>query len=307
MKYILLIFYAIIFTGTLHCAEPGDSTLLLSSRQLTSGVHYVINQPPKTAITPVDPATSYLDYPLLGSLGLLYGGSAALLHNYQADAWWKNSTEFYFHNNWNKDLNFNKFGQFYAVNLLGHIFSGAYEAAGMQALPSTWYSSLSALAYMLYIETEDGFHKDNGFSLTDASADLAGTLFYIGQYYYPVMKNFMPKVSYYPSVYISSRNNIVFDDYYGQKYWMSVRIKNFLPGESVKYWPGFLNIAAGAGLNKGERKNNLEFYIALDLDAEELPLYGPFWQFFKNTLNYFHFPMPGVRITPDAAFFMFCF
>jgi hypothetical protein len=50
-----------------------------------------------------------------------------------------------------------------------------------------------------------------------------------------------------------------------------------------------------------------EFYIALDLDAEELPLYGKGWQFVKNTLNFFHFPMPGIRISPDAAFFVLCF
>jgi hypothetical protein len=50
-----------------------------------------------------------------------------------------------------------------------------------------------------------------------------------------------------------------------------------------------------------------EYYLSLDLDAETIPLYGGFWQFLKNTLNYIHFPMPGIRITPDAAFFVFCY
>ncbi|HEX3074228.1 MAG TPA: hypothetical protein VHP30_11505 [Ignavibacteriales bacterium] len=57
------------------------------------------------------------------------------------------------------------------------------------------------------------------------------------------------------------------------------------------------------GIGGGTR----EFYIALDLDAEELPLHGPVWQFVKNSLNYFHFPMPGIKVSPDAAFFVFCF
>lgn len=261
--------------------------------------------------TAIEPFKTEINYPLLGGLGAAYMGSGIMLHNYIADKWWRSPEKLYISNdNWSKLANFNKFSHFYSVNLLGHLFSGAYEAAGMQALGSTWYSSLSALAYMSYIEIENGTHKNNGFSFSNYSADILGTAFYIGQYYIPELKSFMPKMSFNPAKRLSGKGKIVFDDYGAQKYWLSVRIKNYLPETVSEFWPSFINIAAGAGLRGNtvpENRAPMELYIALDLDAEKLPLYGPFWQFVKNTLNYFHFPMPGLRVTPDAAFFMFCF
>ena len=68
-------------------------------------------------------------------------------------------------------------------------------------------------------------------------------------------------------------------------------------------------ISVGMGVNNYEDqtyKQN-EFYIAFDFDAEEIPLNGSFWQFIKNTLNYFHFPMPGIRITPNTVGLLFCY
>ncbi|MCU7525177.1 MAG: DUF2279 domain-containing protein [Ignavibacteria bacterium] len=260
-------------------------------------------------INPVDPFDTGLNHKLLASLGVAYLGSGFAAHNYMAHAWWKSPGKFYFSNDyWSKLSNFNKFSHFYSVNLLGHLFSGAYEAAGMQALGSTWYSSISALAYMSYIETENGFHQNSGFSLSNFSADIIGTAFYIGQYYIPEMKSMMPKMSYKPVGRLAPGSSIIFDDYAGQKYWMSFRLKELLPEKAAGYWPSFLMVALGTGL----RGNSIDYgpmdlYVALDLDAEKLPLYGPFWQFVKNTLNYFHFPMPGVRVTQKSAFFMFCF
>lgn len=269
------------------------------------------NAAPSVVRKDIDPFDTGMNYTLLGSLGAAFLGSGAVVHNYMKDAWWKEPEKFYFSDDyWSKLSNFNKFSHFYSVNLLGHLFSGAYEASGMQALGSTWFSSLSALAYMSYIEVENGSHNNNGFSVSSFSAGILGTAFYIGQYYIPEMKSFMPKVSYKPAGGLKNRGNIMFDDYTKQKYWMSVRVKDFLPEKASRLWPSFLMVAAGTGIRSNDNQENygpMELYIALDLDAEKLPLYGPFWQFVKNTLNYVHFPMPGVRVAPGSAFFMFCF
>ncbi|HEX2868000.1 MAG TPA: DUF2279 domain-containing protein [Ignavibacteriales bacterium] len=258
-----------------------------------------------------DPFDTGLDYKLLAGLGAAYLGSGFAFHKYMEKQWWQSPSKFYFSNDyWSKLSNFNKFSHFYSVNLLGHLFSGAYEAAGMQALGSTWYSSLSALAYMSYIEMENGLNKGNGFSVSNFSFDILGTAFYIGQYYIPEIKSFMPKVSYRPTGGLKSGKHVLFDDFAGQRYWMGVRVKEFLPERISKYWPSFIMVAAGAGIeenNDSEKYGPMEFFVALDLDAEKLPLYGPFWQFVKNTLNYIHFPMPGLRVTQKSAVFMFCF
>ncbi|MCK7523029.1 MAG: hypothetical protein MZV64_37810 [Ignavibacteriales bacterium] len=77
----------------------------------------------------------------------------------------------------------------------------------------------------------------------------------------------------------------------------------------LKFGAEFLMLAVGMGVKNldGSGGGQREFYIALDYDAETIPLYGSVWQFVKNTLNFIHFPMPGIRISPDAAFFVFCF
>ena len=169
-------------------------------------------------------------------------------------------------------------------------------------------SAIGAFAFQMYVEIEDGFGKNWGFSPGDAAFDLMGALYSLGQHYYPVLKNFQPRVSYYPSLEQREgkrKDGNIIDDYAGQKYWMGIRMKNILPKSISKYWPSFLMLSVGMGLKNwnGFGKGDQDLYIAFDLDAEELPLHGGVWQFIKNTLNKIHFPMPGIRITPHAAFF----
>jgi len=62
------------------------------------------------------------------------------------------------------------------------------------------------------------------------------------------------------------------------------------------------------GLKDNYTSNNAkELIIALDNDYEALPLYGKFWQFIKNTLNYFHFPLPGISLSPGLTFHLVTF
>ena len=123
------------------------------------------------------------------------------------------------------------------------------------------------------------------------------------------MKHIQPRVSYYPSKEFREgkhQGNNVSDDYAGQKYWLGFRMKELLPKSIAEYWPSFLMLSVGMGLRDwdGVGGGKQDIYIALDLDAETLPLEGKGWQFIKNTLNYIHFPMPGIRITPNAAAFV---
>ena len=86
-------------------------------------------------------------------------------------------------------------------------------------------------------------------------------------------------------------------------------MKELLPKSISEYWPSFLMISAGMGVKNldGSGGGTREFYISLDLDPTAIPLHGKFWQFIKNSLDYIHFPMPGIRVSPDAAFFVFCY
>jgi len=242
-----------------------------------------------------------------------YAVGGAVLHNYQYQSWWKyNSSKFTFSKSPGNYKFMNKAGRFYSTNLIAHFYSAGFEGAGINYEKATIYSAIIGLSYGLYTETFDGFTKNEGFNLTDFSFNILGAAYVLGQYYYPELKNFQPRFSYYPSKEFLNNelnNKNVFTDFGGQKFWIGIRIKEYLPQIISEYWPSFLMISAGIGASKfyeNENANN-EIYIAFDLDAEEIPLYGSFWQFIKNTLNYFHFPMPGIRITPNTTAFLFCY
>ena len=259
------------------------------------------------------PFEQKINYKRLAFSGSVAVGMGAVVHIYQANAWWANqNSKFHFTNDWNYALWIDKVGHFTATHFYAHLISGVYDASNFDAEKSALYSAITALAWELFIETEDGFGPDWGFSPGDAIADLGGALFYVGQYYFPYLKNFQPKISYYPSEkYLEGKHKggIIIDDYEGQKYWMGMRMKEILPKGLKDYWPSLLMLSVGMGVKNldGSGGGTREFYIGFDLDFEQLPLYGSFWQFIKNTFNYLHFPMPGLRITPKTTAFAIIF
>lgn len=259
-----------------------------------------------------EPLSYKPNYGVLAGMGGIFLGSGIAIHIYQRNAWWKDQRrDFHFVEDWNYALNIDKIGHFYASALLAHTFSAGLEAGDIQSEPAAIYGSLASLLFELYVEIEDGYGPQWGFSPGDAGADFLGAAFSLSQYYIPFLKNIQPRFSYWPSQKFRDGthpgNSI--DDYEGQKYWLSFRVKNLLPKKPAEYWPGFLNLSLGMGVRNldGSGGGQREFYLALDLDFEEIPLYGRGWQFVKNTLNYFHLPMPGIRITPDAVFFALCY
>lgn len=262
-----------------------------------------------------NPFRNKINYPVLAGMGAAFLGTGTAIHLYQEKAWWSDQrTKFHFQNDWNYALWIDKIGHTYGAMLIQHGISAGLEAANLEAEQCVWYGSLAALSFQTFIEIEDGFGPQWGFSPGDFYTDVIGSAYPIFQYYYPVLKNFMLKASYWPADLNktnpnSGQKHIIADDYHGQKFWLSARIKNFLPESTAKFWPEFLMLAVGMGVKNldGSGGGQRDFYIALDFDAETIPLYGSAWQFIKNTLNFIHFPMPGIRVTSGTAFFAFCY
>lgn len=260
----------------------------------------------------IDPLETKIDYTTLGIIGGVTLGIGTAVHLYQADAWWQdqNST-FKIQNDATYALSLDKFGHFYATALMAHGLSAGLEAANLDLEQSAVYGAIGAFAFETFIEIEDGYGPNWGFSPGDWTADFLGAAYTVGQYYFPVLKHIQPRASYYPSKDYRTgvHKGTVSDDYKGQKYWIGFRMKELLPETISEYWPSFLMLSVGMGLSNwdGYGGGNQDFYIALDFDAETIPLYGPTWQFIKNTLNFLHFPMPGIRITPNSAAFVFVY
>lgn len=262
-----------------------------------------------------DPFKKQINYPILAGIGLAVLGTATAIHIYQQKAWWSNQrTSFHFQNDWEYALWIDKIGHMYGGMLIQHGLSSGLEAANLSSEKSAWYGALGALAFQTFVEIEDGFGPQWGFSPGDFTGNFIGSAFPVLQYYFPHLKNYMLKASYYPKDLnktnpVSGQQHIIVDDYHGQKFWLSFRMKNLLPKEAAKHWPEFLMLAIGMGVKNldGSGGGQRDFYLALDFDAESIPLYGSFWQFIKNTLNFFHFPMPGIRLTSGITFFGLCY
>lgn len=256
-----------------------------------------------------NPLKTEIDYGLLLGVGGVTLGIGVGVHIYQANAWWQEQgSEFKVSNDWEYALWLDKIGHFYGTALMAHGLSSGFEAANIDLERSAIYGAIGAFAFETFIEIQDGYGPKWGFSPGDLAFDFLGALYFVGQYYYPTLKHIQPRVSYYPSEEYRNgehEGNLI-DDYAGQKYWMAFRMKELLPKNISQYWPSFLMISVGMGLRDwdGYGGGKQDIFVALDFDAETIPLHGPFWQFVKNTLNYIHFPMPGIRISPDAAAFV---
>jgi hypothetical protein len=227
----------------------------------------------------------------------------------QTNNYWKGrSTNFHFAES-NNSAWIKRFSKFYSTNFIAHFYSASLESANMDYELATIYSAAIALSYNSLIEGIDGFTRDEGFDASGYLFNIIGAGYVLGQYYIPTLKHFQPKFSYSLDK-INKNNELSFgEDYSGHIYWLGVRVKELLPEKVAKFWPSFLMLSFGIGTNSSISGNviNNEYYIALDFDAETLPLNGRFWQFIKNTLNYFHFPLPGIRVSPDMKFIAFTF
>ena len=273
-----------------------------------------------------NPLQRDINYPTLGAVTFSYAYMIYEINNYYQNTWWKEDSSYYYdgsfhvvHDN-TYALGLDKIGHMFGTAVISHFFSSGFQAANVDQELATWLGAFGGLSMQLYVEIQDGFAPTDkvtgepkwGFSPEDAIADFIGASYFVARYYYPYLNNFQLRVSYFPSEAMRNGekpDNNISDDYDGQKMWLAFRMKNLLPNDISKYWPSFLMLSAGYGVTGiGDNATDAglipSYYIAFDIDAEEIPLHGEFWSFIKNTLNYIHFPMPGIKFSKDGVQFL---
>ena len=273
-----------------------------------------------------NPLHEEINYPILGGVSLGYAYLIYKINDYYKNTWWKADSNYYYDGSFNivsdnsYALGLDKLGHAYGTAVISHFFSAGFQAANINQELSVWLGVLGGLGMQLYVEVQDGYApKDKvtgkpkwGFSPGDAISNVIGAAYFVGRYYYPYLNNFQLRVSYYPSEAMRNGekpDNNISDDYDGQKMWLAFRMKNLLPNDLAKYWPSFLMLSAGYGVtgigdNATDAGLQQSYYLAFDIDAEAIPLHGEFWNFIKNTLNYIHFPMPGIKFSNDGVQFL---
>jgi len=249
-----------------------------------------------------------INYLKFGAIGGVTAGAFLWLHNYQKNAWWSGQRgKFHFQNDWNYSMSADKTGHFFDGALIQAIYKGAFEWAGFSPTASVWLGAAFSIAYMTDVEIEDGFATDWGFSPGDQLMNVLGALYPVAQYYWKPLKSFNVKWSYYPSDNLTSgtKNGAFLDDYDGQTTWLSINIHDFMPKKAQAFWPDYLNIAAGYGVNdyQNYEKRFADFYLGLDVNWERIiPGNSKFMLWFKNVINHFRFlPMPVLRFNKDGV------
>jgi hypothetical protein len=240
----------------------------------------------------------------------IMGGAAAVtvtaIHIYQRNAWWKDQrTSFHFVNDNTYALNVDKAGHFYGGAISAWIGQKSLEWCGFSRDASVITGSILGALFELYVEFEDGFAKNWGFSPGDAYGDLIGAAWPLGQHYIPYMEHFQPKFSYFPSREMRNGTHAgnMIDDYNGQTTWMGIHVHGLLPCSWRRYWPSWLALAVGVAARgidiPGAEKERI-IILSLDYDMTKiLPGDSWFMTTLKQGLNYIHFPAPAIRISPN--------
>ncbi|MFA6596994.1 MAG: DUF2279 domain-containing protein [Ignavibacteriaceae bacterium] len=252
--------------------------------------------------------SSKINYYKLSFIGGVTLGGFIYGQAFQKNLWWKGEKS-PFHFNWKEDwtyaLGADKFGHFFFPMFAANIYADAFVWSGFEEEKSLLYGGITALTYQSFTEIKDGFSKQWGFSWGDFSANVFGATYPLLQCKYPQLKNFNMKISFFPSErFKNGSHKVIFDDYESTYHWLSISIANYLPDEVRKYYPAFLNVAIGHSV-KGFDTNSRhhEIYLALDLNIDELPGNSSFLKFIKKYLNFYHLPMPAVKVYPDVVWY----
>jgi hypothetical protein len=145
----------------------------------------------------------------------------------------------------------------------------------------------------LQIEIGDGMSQ-YGFDYQDLVFDMGGVAYGMLQSEVPVLQNFNFKFSYWSKKGFTSPANFT-QDYDAMTIWLTVNVHNLLPTSMDKYWPEWLQIALGYGVDDHETKR--EGVIALDLNFEAFKTENDNVRVAEKLLDLMHVPAPAVKFT----------
>lgn len=230
-----------------------------------------------------------------------------------------------------------KGAHFYMTYIPSYLTSELFMECGMSYDASAIWGAITGLAYLSYIEINDGHSYNFGFSPSDFGADILGSGFFLAQHYSPFLQNFTPKFEYVVPSWIGQQHrddpggkpnpNLIFiDDYSTHTWWMSVNVHNLLPEKIQNYWPSWLELSFGYAVYSlmdqqylqdpkkyddfnGVAYGNRKLLIALDYNLSKLllelfPKPNGTLGWIIQTLNYYKLPSPVLEIGKQTKFYL---
>ena len=323
MKYSLICFLFLYITYTGRCQDSmiGESNTRDSIFVAREDFKYADN-PRYTFLggTPRKETDMQL-WPTIGMAGV-YSAFFISLQIIQSDAWWKDqSGDWHVVDDVEYARGLDKFGHAYTSYVMTTLCGDLLMESGMAQEPAMLTGAGMGLVYMMFVEVQDGFAKNWGFSPTDAAANCAGVGFYVAQHYVPFLENFTPRWSYIPPEWtgnraITDRPTTFIDDYNGTTFWLAANVNNLLPEAAKPYWPDWLMFDIGYGIRNyavSETVNgelvpvgvSRRFLFGLDYDWVKIipeSSFG-FLNYVRHWLNYVRLPGPTLEVGDDGVKF----
>ena len=280
--------------------------------------------PQKTELTLKDTSTVNKNRlkALIITESTVYLGSMTALYY----AWYSNypMNHFHFFNDDKEWLQMDKFGHATTSFYLGKIGYEALKWSGVKENDAIWYGGTLGWAYLMIVETMDGFSKEWGFSPGDFTANTLGSALFISQQLAWKEQRILLKFSAHTTSYAQYNPNELgsnlpergLKDYNGQTYWLSANIYSFLPKSSC--FPKWLNLAIGYGAEgmtgasdnpsvvNGKSIPSFEryrqIYLSLDIDLTKIHPKSKTLEMLYNVIGFIKFPMPALEYNTPNGF-----
>jgi hypothetical protein len=247
-------------------------------------------------------------------LGVAGAGVFTGLHIFYANTWWKDQRDYFkFATDGYYARNIDKASHIFTANAITVGSAVAYEWAGIAPGKALLYGALTSFAYETYIEINDGFAPNWGFDWGDVGANVFGAVYPFLQEEFKPLKHVNFKWSFKPrwiKAKTSSAEDDLLDDYTNMTFWLSVNPMIIFPKSvtKAKFYPNFLALAVGMSIKDashvtGSGKAQVEWYLSFDWDVSQLPGKSDFMQKLKRILNFYHFPAPAVKISPEGVWY----
>ncbi len=247
-------------------------------------------------------------------LGVVGAGVFTGFHIYYSNTWWKDKRDYFkYAADGYYARNMDKASHVYTANVFTVATSVAYEWAGIAPGKALLYGALTSIAYETYIEINDGFAPNWGFDWGDMGANVFGAVYPFLQEEIKPLKHINFKWSFKPN-WIKSKTasgqDDLLDDYTNMTFWLSVNPMIVFPKSvtKAKFYPNFLALAVGMSIKdashvSGSGKAQVEWYLSFDWDVNQLPGKSDFMKKLKKILNFYHFPAPAVKISPEGVWY----
>jgi hypothetical protein len=249
---------------------------------------------------------------------LIIGGLAAqqLASLYLEYKWWweDNYHPFVINNDGgfnNYSSGLDKVGHFYVSYMYSNLLFELLKYGEFKEKNCLLLSAVIPFVWAFSIEVGDGFSSYE-FSPADLLANTLGIGYAFAQNKVPYLQNFKFKFSYFPGKYFRENNYqnwSLTSDYDGHIYWLATDVHNILPKKAKGFWPKYLNLSFGYGVNNFSEsfyyaskgyKIQREFFIGLDYNLNAIPIKNKTSKAIVKMLDYYHFPAPGIKKTGES-------